>query len=368
MGFVDCHLHNFEISHPVLRGKRVELVADTEGIADSVNENKASIFEYFTLKNRKADYTYDYGDNWEHTIELEKIIENKDDVKIGKKGLACVAGEGLGPLEDCGGTPGYLRLQKILKNPQDPEHDELKDWVTEHCANGDGFFEKVTSGYKFRPAEVKFRLLHRDSEKNKLFVFKITLDDTLPNIWRRIHLPARATFANLHAAIQDSMGWADTHLHNFEIKHPVHGKDVELVSEAEFNDPNMNEEKPNLMDESKANISEYFTLTNRKAVYTYDFGDNWVHTIELETTVENKDNKMNVLACVAGEGLAPPEDCGGVLGFYRLLEILGNPRDRAQKDEKGWLSKHCLNGKGYFEKFESRYKFNPADIKMRLIN
>lgn len=201
-------------------------------------------------------------------------------------------------------------------------------------------------------------------QKTSIFVFKVTLKETSPKIWRRLHVPSQCTFANLHDLIQDSMEWADSHLHNFEMTHPGHGEQTVLVSETELNDAIANGDSANTVDESKAYISEYFSLMNREAVYTYDFGDNWAHTIELEKTVENNDNQMR---CVAGKGLAPPEDCGGVHGFYRLLEILGNPRDRAHKEEKGWLSEHCLNGKRFLEKFERGYKFSPADVIIRLI-
>jgi hypothetical protein len=41
--------------------------------------------------------------------------------------------------------------------------------------------------------------------------FKITLQDISPLIWRRIRVPASYTFWDLHVAIQDAMGWTDSH-------------------------------------------------------------------------------------------------------------------------------------------------------------
>jgi hypothetical protein len=51
----------------------------------------------------------------------------------------------------------------------------------------------------------------------KVFQLKLTLNDSSPRVWRRILVPTDFTFFDLHCAIQDVMGWADYHLHNFYI-------------------------------------------------------------------------------------------------------------------------------------------------------
>jgi hypothetical protein len=63
-----------------------------------------------------------------------------------------------------------------------------------------------------------------------------------------------------------------------------------------------------------------------KIVYTYDFGDEWEHGIVLEKGLP-VDPKMAYPLCMGGGGACPPEDCGGIGGFYSLLEALQNPRD-----------------------------------------
>lgn len=50
--------------------------------------------------------------------------------------------------------------------------------------------------------------------------FKITLKHIKPPIWRRILVPETYTFRDLHVAIQDAMGWTDSHLHEFQISNP----------------------------------------------------------------------------------------------------------------------------------------------------
>jgi hypothetical protein len=52
---------------------------------------------------------------------------------------------------------------------------------------------------------------------DRVYQFKITLLEISPKIWRRIQVPEKYSFWDLHVAIQDAMGWDDMHLHVFKI-------------------------------------------------------------------------------------------------------------------------------------------------------
>jgi hypothetical protein len=56
----------------------------------------------------------------------------------------------------------------------------------------------------------------KKNHKN-VYQFKITLKYIKPPIWRRILVPETYTFWDLHVAIQDAMGWTDSHLHKFAV-------------------------------------------------------------------------------------------------------------------------------------------------------
>lgn len=73
-------------------------------------------------------YCYDFGDNWVHTIVLEKIL----DPIPGKKYPVCLEGARNTPPEDCGGTMGYEHLLEVLADPENAEYEELKEWVGPH--------------------------------------------------------------------------------------------------------------------------------------------------------------------------------------------------------------------------------------------
>ncbi|MEF2248025.1 plasmid pRiA4b ORF-3 family protein [Paenibacillus sp. IITD108] len=162
------------------------------------------------------------------------------------------------------------------------------------------------------------------SKAREVFQFKITLKGTKPPVWRRIQVPKTYSFWDLHVAIQDAMGWTDTHLHEFSIVNPKNGKKVFIgIPDEEFS-------SGTLQDWSNR-ISRFFTSENKVAAYVYDFGDYWEHRIEFEGVFPGEDKK-NYPTCLAGKKARPPEDCGGIYGFREILE--GN---HPMQDEYDWF-------------------------------
>lgn len=112
------------------------------------------------------------------------------------------------------------------------------------------------------------------SKSKSIYQFKIVLKDVTPKIWRRIQVPENYTFWDLHVAIQDAMGWYDCHLHEFEIKNPnpifrLSGQKISIgIPDEDSGFPGMRETKPGW----EKRIVDYFTLENKRANYTYDFG------------------------------------------------------------------------------------------------
>ena len=125
MGWYDCHLHEFEMFNP-----STDLV-ETIGIPykDSDREVlpgwKQKIESYFSMENPEADYIYDFGDNWEHKIQLEKILPREK----GASYPVCIKGKRACPPEDCGGIWGYEEFLEAIKDPTHEEHEEMLEWV-----------------------------------------------------------------------------------------------------------------------------------------------------------------------------------------------------------------------------------------------
>jgi len=80
------------------------------------------------LAKQKFGYLYDFGDNWEHSVIVEKVLDSADAPFI----PFCIGGERASPPEDCGSIPGYYELQKIKKNKNHKEYKErIVGWLGE---------------------------------------------------------------------------------------------------------------------------------------------------------------------------------------------------------------------------------------------
>lgn len=182
---------------------------------------------------------------------------------------------------------------------------------------------------------------------NRVYQFKISLKDITPIVWRRIQVPIVYNFWDLHVAIQDSMGWLDYHLHQFSIKRPHAHKTVEIGIPDDEGFNNDIEILPGW----DIDISSYFTDLGVSAFYLYDFGDGWEHDILLEGIII-KEKGVKYPRCVGGENKCPPEDCGGVPGYFNFLEAALNPSHKEHKQMIEW----------YGKRFDPN-EFNPQEVR-----
>lgn len=126
MGWLDYHLHEFTM--PGCKGGPEVAIgfADDEFAERNVLPDYAErIQEYFSMDNPGADYLYDFGDDWLHSVTLEAIMP----ADKGASYPACLAGERACPPEDCGGAPGYEDFLRIIGDPADEEHGRMIAWA-----------------------------------------------------------------------------------------------------------------------------------------------------------------------------------------------------------------------------------------------
>lgn len=131
------HLHEFNFLHDRYTMQKIRLLGlDSDGkIPDDLDDNflsfydayedKVKLYDAFSKHRKTVGYLYDFGDNWEHSIKIEKRFP----FKKGFKEPLCVGGKRAAPPEDCGGTWGYKRLLKIISNPNHSEYKEMIDWL-----------------------------------------------------------------------------------------------------------------------------------------------------------------------------------------------------------------------------------------------
>ena len=73
MGWLDCHLHEFEVADPGI-GVRIRLGIPDEDFPDdrpTAPDWKAFVSDYFQEGSPPALYVYDFGDDWRHALMYE---------------------------------------------------------------------------------------------------------------------------------------------------------------------------------------------------------------------------------------------------------------------------------------------------------
>jgi hypothetical protein len=158
------------------------------------------------------------------------------------------------------------------------------------------------------------------------YQLKITLVDAKPPIWRRVLVPSHFDLGAIHRVIQIAMGWETYHLHQFIADGVYYAQPDEDALDMGFETE----------DENKYKLSQLLKKEKDKINYEYDFGDGWIHKIELEKILPY-DPKATLPLCVTGKRACPPEDCGGVWGYEQLLETLADSDHPDHQDMLDWL-------------------------------
>jgi hypothetical protein len=68
----------------------------------------------------------------------------------------------------------------------------------------------------------------------------------------------------------------------------------------------------------------------------YDFGDSWEHELVLEESRYFNPELRTELACLEGERACPPEDVGGVPGYFEFLSALKDPSHEEHESYMEW--------------------------------
>lgn len=118
MGWYDYHLHQFTIDG-VIYG-----IPHPEDFLEVHDERLVLLYQVITGPKMKFRYEYDFGDNWEHTILVEKVLPPAEGVIYPR----CVTGKRACPPEDCGGIYGYTDFLEAINTPDHPAHAEMLEW------------------------------------------------------------------------------------------------------------------------------------------------------------------------------------------------------------------------------------------------
>ena len=161
--------------------------------------------------------------------------------------------------------------------------------------------------------------------KQKFYIIKIEMMEIEPLIWRRIVVPAELSLDRLHDVIQISMGWKDSHQHEFNFGSHRY---VENINE-EF-------DGEDTLLEGSVRINKHFKKKGDNCLYVYDFGESWAHRLTLENANYQLREDDCEISCLEGERACPPEDVGGPAGYEEFCKIIRNPRSRQHASMVAW--------------------------------
>jgi hypothetical protein len=155
---------------------------------------------------------------------------------------------------------------------------------------------------------------------------KITLANTEPPIWRRVEVPSGLTLRELHAVIQAAMGWDDEHLFQFQIgRETVAGPGMDGGGFG----------LPRAISASRVRLDDLADSRVKRFAYVYDMGDSWEHRIQIEKLLA-ADPAASYPRLIDGAGRCPPEDIGGIPGFYEFLDAIADPNHPDHDDRIDW--------------------------------
>jgi len=187
----------------------------------------------------------------------------------------------------------------------------------------------------------------KNTAKPNVYQFKVSLKGTTPLVWRGFLAHEFIELIELHDLIQVTMGWKNCHLYSFEIGQKTYSNmDDDVGFDMGADNKTLDSEGQLLCDVLKG--SKLFT-------YIYDFGDGWVHDVEIVKTLEH-DLRMIYPVCIDGDNACPPEDCGGVDGFDELKRVLAGAKCVEQDELLEWLG-------GYYNPFT----FDPNIINQHFL-
>jgi hypothetical protein len=150
---------------------------------------------------------------------------------------------------------------------------------------------------------------------------------------RRLRVSANISFESLHCILQAAFGWRNCHLYSFGMLNEwditrYHKPEVELISDKEALDYN-----PDHIFTNNVKLIDYM-CKYQKIIYIYDYGDGWLHQIEVDNLITDCQEELPVL--LSGENDSPPEDVGGAGGFAEFQKIINNPKHIEYENMKNW--------------------------------
>lgn len=205
--------------------------------------------------------------------------------------------------------------------------------------------------------------------KEKTLVLKIQLKGiTKPPMWREVEVPADYTFSQLNDIIQAVSGLEHSHLWQFQEK--AYRSHTIIGEKADPNDPFHRGLDHVSHEAEKTPITKFLNEKGDKIEYIYDFGDDWIFSIEVKNILNNK--SYHPVCTTYKSEMNIPEDSGGIWGYQRIRQAFStydmlNEEDREKTREEllgGWYDSD-EEVREFFD--ELRFNLNEVNSQLSII-
>jgi hypothetical protein len=165
--------------------------------------------------------------------------------------------------------------------------------------------------------------LKKKKPAERVFALRLEVAGATPRIWRRLLVRETMWLSRLHDTIQILFDWFDYQTHAFALD------DLRLGNPLKRDEVTIEDDRDTTLADLDLEAREHFT-------YEYHFGEGWQVDIRVEKTVKVEKN-LRYPACVAGERMGPPEDCGGLEAFHDMLACIKEPETDLGREWLEWL-------------------------------
>ncbi|GGI01519.1 plasmid pRiA4b ORF-3 family protein [Arthrobacter liuii] len=143
----------------------------------------------------------------------------------------------------------------------------------------------------------------------------------------------------VHQVLQAAFGWEDAHLHRFVTSDPFAPlRPVDsAMPEAHQWLPGTKCEEPGDRPEEDCSLDQLLALGSGAAFYEYDFGDSWLHRLDLVSR-RPADKDCPPALLIDGARRGPLEDSGGFPGYEDIMEALADPSHPDHGDHASWVA------------------------------
>lgn len=165
--------------------------------------------------------------------------------------------------------------------------------------------------------------LRKKKPAERVFALRLEVVGTTPRIWRRLLVRESMWLSRLHDAIQVCFDWFDYQTHAF------------ALNDLRFGNP-LKRDEMTIEDDRDVMLADLELESHERFTYGYHFGEGWQVEIRVEKAAP-LEKGLRYPACIAGERMGPPEDCGGLEAFHDMLDCLKEPETDLGREWLEWL-------------------------------